>query len=395
MSGFKATSFSAILGCVSALSGCGPAPARSEPPPPKVSIAHPQTRDLVDYDSYNGWLDAPATVEVRARVRGHIDKVNFADGDLVKKDQVLFELDPRPFQSDVARATEQLAIFRSQSVAADREETRLKDLLKKGGASQTQVDKAEADAASLKASIEAQTEEIKRKQLDLDYSRITAPIAGRIGRALLTVGNLVNAGGSDPVLATIVAVDPMYIYFYVDERSLQRLQKTKYAGGASTLREAKMPFNFGLETDEGYPYEGTLDFADNKVDPTTGTILVRGTTSNDKRLLVPGSRVKVRVPLSKPHQSLLVPDTAILSDQDKKYVLVVDDKNVVARRDVTMGKLLDDGMRVILPAAPGEPGLETNDWIVTQGLQSARINYPVDPIKPTSQPSTQPVAGAL
>jgi RND family efflux transporter MFP subunit len=210
---------------------------------------------------------------------------------------------------------------------------------------------------------------------------------------MLTVGNLVNAGGSDPLLATIVAVDPIYAYFYVDERSLQRYQKTNYAGGAVTLRDAKMPFTFGLETDEGFPYEGVLDFADNKVDPTTGTILVRGSAKNDKGLFIPGSRVKIRIPLSKARPVLLVPDTAILSDQDKKYVLVLDDKNVVQRRDVSVGKLLDDGMRIILPAAEGAQALGPGDWMVTQGLQSARINYPVDPIKPTgtTQPaSTQP-----
>jgi RND family efflux transporter MFP subunit len=232
---------------------------------------------------------------------------------------------------------------------------------------------------------------VKQYELDLEYSRITAPIAGRISRAELSEGNLVNAGGSDPLLTTIVAVDPMYVYFSVDERSLQRYMKARppAADGAQApevLRDRQLPFRFGLDSDQGYPHQGVLDFADNKVDPDTGTIQLRGVVDNKQGQFVAGSRVRVRVPVSGKYSIVAVPDTSILSDQDKRYVLVVDDQHVVSRRDILLGKLLDDGQRVVLPAADGKPAVAPEEWIIVQGLQRARLNYPVDPVKPSASP---------
>ena len=393
---FKSLSLSVFAGGLTlVILGCDSAPPRAEPPPPKVSVAKPEMRTIADFDPFNGWLQAAQTVDVRSRVRGHLDKVLFTDGDLVKKGQLLFELDPRPIQADVEAAKDQVKIYDAQFVAASKEEARLKELVKKGGASQSQVDAAEAQSKSLEAQIQAGKQEVTRKSLDLEYSKITAPIAGRIGRAMLTVGNLINAGGSDPVLATIVTVDPIYVYADVDERTLQRRMREKQGTptrpASASVREIKIPFTFGLETDEGYPHSGVIDFANNKVDSQTGTIQVRGTVSNPDGVFVPGSRVQIRVPTGDQKPALLVPDTAILSDQDKKYVLAIDDKNVVHRRDVQLGKLLDDGSRII---RTGEKGLTSDDWIITQGIQMARINYPVEPIRPegaapTPAPTTQ------
>jgi RND family efflux transporter MFP subunit len=377
------------------LAGCNKAaPARAEPPPPKVTVARPELRQVVDSDQYNGWLQSVETVDVRARVRGHLDKVHFADGDLVKKGQLLFELDPRPIQADVDRATDQVKIFEAQWTAASKEEARLKELVTKGGASRSQVESAEANTASLESQIQAQKHEVTRKSLDLEYSRITAPIDGRIGRALLTVGNLVNAGGSDPVLATIVSVDPVNVYFDVDERALQRYMNSRATTRPSSVRESKLPFSFGLETEEGFPHDGEIDFANNQVDPQTGTIQVRGIVPNPGGRFIPGSRVRVRVPVSEPHPVLLVPDTAIQSDQDKRYLLAVDDKNVVQRRDVEVGKLLDDGTRVVRQAGNAK-GLTADDWVITGGIQMARINYAVEPIRAAGAgPTTQATAEA-
>jgi multidrug efflux system membrane fusion protein len=376
-------------------SGCEKPAPRAEPPPPKVTVAHPEVRELTDYDNYNGWIDAVDTVEVRARVRGHIQKIHFTDGQLVKKGDLLFELDPRTFESDIGRAKDQKAIAQAQLVAAQKEYARLKELLTRGGASQSQVDKAEADATALEATVKAEDQEIVRRQLELEYSKITAPLAGRIGRAMLSEGNLVNAGGSDPLLATIVSTDPIYIYFPVDERALQRYQKQRVREGQknrpSTLKESQIKIRFGLETDEGYPYEAVLDFADNTVDRTTGTIVARAVMPDPTGRLTPGSRVRIRVPTSGEHNVVLIADTAILTDQDKKYVLLLDDKNVVQRFDVNPGKLLDDGMRVTMPNASGKE-MTAKDWIVVQGLQMARINYPVDPVKPAA--TTQPTQSA-
>jgi RND family efflux transporter MFP subunit len=370
---------------------CESAPPPTPPPPPKVSVAHPESRSIVDYDDYNGWIDATETVEVRARVRGHIQKVAFTDGEIVKKDQLLFELDPRPFEADVERAKDQMKVDEAQLVAAQKEDVRLKDLLSKGGSSQAQVDKAEADALSLQAEVQAAKQEIARTSLNLEYSRVTAPITGRISKAQLTEGNLVNAGGSDPLLTTIVAVDPVFVYFNIDERALQRYMRMRTAQAATErsgdLKSSQLRFQFELETENGFPHEGVLDFVDNQVDRQTGTILVRGSVGNPQGMFLAGSRVKVRVPIGGERVTLLVPDTAILSDQDKRYVLDVDDKNVVQRCDISPGRLLDDGMRIVLPGEKGAP-LTINDWIIVAGLQSARINYPVEPVKPATQPAT-------
>jgi RND family efflux transporter MFP subunit len=384
---FKRLSPGLVLGLVLIAAGCGEEATGPPPEPPRVTVQHPEVRKIKDYDEYNGWLQAAETVEVRARVRGHITKVLFKDGDIVAKDAPLFELDPRPFEVEIAQASEKLKVYEAQKEAAEKEEARLKELLTKGGASKRQVEKAEADVKSLEAQIAASKEEVKRRKIDLeDYSRIRAPIQGRISRALLTVGNLVNAGGSDPVLATIVSIDPIYVYFNIDERSLQgyqRILRDKTKGQSpKSIRTLKLPFSFRLDTEQGFPHEGVIDFADNKVDPGTGTVQVRGRVDNKDGQLVPGSRVRVRIALSDAYKATLVPDTAILSDQDKRYVLVVDDKNVVHRRNVTLGKLLDDGMRVILPSHGSGEDLAPTDRVIVEGLQRARINYPVTPAAP-------------
>ncbi len=365
--------------------GCGRGAAETAAPqPPKVTVSHPVQRELIDEDDFNGWLQASETVEVRARVRGHIQKIHFEDGDLVMREQLLFELDPRPFQVQIDQALAQAKALEAQKNAAEKDVARYRELLKSGGASRQQLEKAEADAAAYDAQIEAKSEEVKQYKLDLEFSRITAPIAGRISRAMLTEGNLVNAGGSDPLLTTIVALNPVYVYFPVSERALQRYMRTHPRGetaSSAALRARKITFRFGLDSDNGFPNAGTIDFADNRVDPNTGTIQVRGVVDNAAGKFVPGSRVRVRVPVSEPYSAVLVPDTAILSDQDRRYLLVLDDKDVVARRDVALGKLLDDGMRVVLPATPDSPPTTTADRIIVLGLQRARISYPVDPVE--------------
>jgi RND family efflux transporter MFP subunit len=328
-------------------------------------------------------------VEVRSRVRGHIQKVHFKDGDSVVAGQPLFDLDPRPFQVQVDQAVAQGRAFEAQKVAAQKDVARYEELIKSGAVSKQELEKAQADAESYDAQIGAKLEEVKQYQLDLEYAQIKAPIAGRISRAELTEGNLVNAGGSDPLLTTIVATDPMYVYFSVDERSLQRYMKARQPAAAdrppSTLREQEIPFRFALDSDAGFPRQGAIDFADNRVDPDTGTIQMRGVVDNAQGVLVSGSRVRVRLPVSEPYSAVVVPDEAILSDQDKRYVLVVDSKNEVSRRDVTPGKLLDDGMRVILPDEPGKAAIGPDEWIIVQGLQRARINYAVEPVKPSGK----------
>jgi multidrug efflux system membrane fusion protein len=365
---------------------CKEPPARQPPPPPKVTVAPPVVRDEIEYDQYNGYLAAVETVDVRSRVRGHIDKVNFTDGQIVEKDMVLFVLDPRPFQANLRRAMDEQKVFEAQKVAADKEEARLRELFSRGGSSQSQLDKVIADALSLAAQVEAAAQEVERQKLDLEYSEIRAPIRGRIGKAQLTAGNLVNAGGTDPVLATIVTVDPMYVYFNIDERSLQRYMRivaetNQGSAGSGELKGTKRPFSFALETDTGFPHSGELDFINNQVDRRTGTVLLRGEVKNPKGMFVDGARARVRLPVSPPTATTLVPDSAILADQSRRYVLVVDEKGMVQRKDLSLGRLLDDGMRVVNATERG-PGLLPTDRIIVVGIQAARINYPVEVVTP-------------
>jgi RND family efflux transporter MFP subunit len=372
-----------------ALVGCTPSPAATPPEAPRVTVARPVERKLVDYDEFFGWLAAAETVEVRSRVRGHIDKVHFSDGDIVEENELLFELDRRPYQAEVDRAREDVKVFQAQREVAVKEEARVRELFARKVATEAELEQAAAEVLVLDAQVAAGEEEIKRRQLDVDFCRIYAPIAGRIGRAQLTRGNLVNAGGSDPLLTTIVSHDNIKVYFFVDERTLQRYQRQQRTdeqpGGRPALKDKEVAFEFGLETDEGYPHAGKLDFAENRVDPTTGTIEVRGEADENNPQFIPGLRVRVRVPVSASYAALVVPETAILSDQDKRYLLLLGADNVVLRRDIVPGKPLGDGMQVILPAEGGE-AVTVADRVIVLGLQRARVNYPVQPLDADGNP---------
>jgi len=363
--------------------GCSQStPTAVDSAPPKVTVSHPELRELTDYDEFNGWTASSHIVEVRSRVRGHIVKINFTDGETVDVGKILFELDPQPFDSEVGRAKGQLNVAEAQQVQAVSEEARQARLLEQQATTQQQFEVAVATRKTWEAQVASAKDEVKRKELDADYAKIDAPIRGKIGRALLTEGNLVNVGGAEPLLTTIVAMDPINIFFNVDERSMIRFRERRSANNAEPkpFEQAKIPFDFQLETDESFSKSGTLDFADNRIDAATGTIEVRGKADNPDGKLVPGGRVRVRVSVSEPYKGLLVPDTAILTDQDKKYLLCLGEKNVVLRRDVKLGKLLDDGMRVVLPPNAKAETLTPEDRIIVLGLQRAKLNYPVEPV---------------
>jgi RND family efflux transporter MFP subunit len=387
------TTFCRLLAAllVVVISGCETNEIVVTPEAPKVTVAHPEQRQLSDHEEFNGWMAADKTVEVRSRVRGHIQAINFANGQYVKKGDLLFQLDPRPFEKEIGKASDSQKVLEAQLTAAQKEETRLKLLQKKGGASVQQVEKAEADRAALEAQISATQNEIDRAELELEYSRITADIDGRISKAELSEGNLVNAGGSDPLLTTIVSVDPIRVYFNVDERSMQRYAKSVGAAGGNlsdllaTMKDREAKFSFALDGETGFEHEGTLRFGDNRIDPSTGTIQLYGTIPNANGMFVPGSRVRVRLNIGQPYTAMLVPDTAILADQDKRYVLIVDDKNTVRRRNVMLGAITDDGLRAIEPAEKLAEGENTAQWrVIVDNLQRARLNYPVEAEMPSA-----------
>jgi RND family efflux transporter MFP subunit len=357
--------------------GCSPAtPPVAETPPPPVSVSQPLTHEVIDYDDYEGRIAAVETVEVRARVRGHIVKVNFQDGQMVKAGELLYEIDPRPYQASMDAAKAQKAGADASLDLAKKEYDRASTLLRSRATSREEVDiwtgkQAVAKADQLKA--QASVEQAK---LDLDFTKVTAPISGKMSRTLVTAGNLINSGGGETLLTTIASVEPMYVYFDVDERAFARYRrqyrKTPNGGPEPSVKELKIPIKVGLEGEEGFPHTGVIDFTDNRVNPSTGTIAVRGVLSNEKRVLDAGMRARVRVPVSDPHKALMVTERAVGTDQGLKFVYVVNDKNVVERRDVKLDRL-NDGLQVV-----GE-GLKPEDWVIVNGIQRVRDGVTVDP----------------
>ena len=333
--------------------GCN-APPPPAPEAPKVAVEHPEARELTDYAQFNGRMEASQSVEVRSRVRGHIVKVNFTDGQVVEPGRLLFQLDPREFDATIGRAQDRVDVLAAQKVVADKELARQRKLLIKQATSLEDMEKADADAKSLASQVDAAEHEVTRARLDKEYSEVKAEIGGRIGAANLTEGNLVNAGGSDPLLTTVVAIDPIRVVFNIDERSLYRFAKSRGVEGKglddllAKLKDAKAEFEFGLDSEKGYPHKGLLAFGDNRIDPDTGTLQFYGLVENKDGAYLPGSRVRVRLAVGKPYQALLVPETCILSDQDKRYVLIADEKDgktIAERRNVTLGALAEDARR--------------------------------------------------
>jgi RND family efflux transporter MFP subunit len=364
--------------CFSSLGCQREPPAVASLPPPQVSVAAPLEREVVDFDEYTGRMAAVEEVEVRARVRGYLIKVNFTEGAEVKQGDVLFEIDPRPFQAELDAAKGQVAQWEAKLARAEADVVRNERLLPKGAASQKDLDTAIAERGEARAAIQSARAAVERAALDVEFTKVTAPISGRVSRAYVTKGNLVNAGGGETtLLTTIVAMDPIYVYFDVDERAaLQYQQATREQAGGNNqpanVREAKIPVQLGLATEAGFSHEGVIDFIDNRVDPQTGTIRVRGVFANADRVFTPGLFARVRIPVGDKYQAVLVPDRAIGTDQGQKYLLAVNDKNVVEYRAVKLGRL-HDGLRVI------QEGVKPGEVVIVNGIQRARPGLTVTP----------------
>ncbi|CAN5141262.1 efflux RND transporter periplasmic adaptor subunit [soil metagenome] len=352
-------------------------PAVVETPPPPVSVSQPVSREVIDYDDYEGRIAAVETVDVRARVRGHVIKVNFQDGQIVKAGDPLYEIDPRPYKASYDAALAQKAGADASLDLAKKEYDRASLLLRSRATSREEVDiwtgkQAVAKADQLKA--QASVEQAK---LDLDFTKIAAPINGKMSRTLVTAGNLINASGGETLLTTITSLEPMYVYFDVDERALARYRRyyknAKNSDGSETsVKDLKIPIRVGLEGEEGFPHTGVIDFTENRVNSSTGTIQVRGVLSNKSKVLDAGMRARVRVPVSDPHKAIMATERAIGTDQGLKFVYVVNDQNVVERRDVKLDRL-SDGLQGV-----GE-GLKPADWVGVNGIQRVRDGVTVDP----------------
>lgn len=353
-----------VLGAALSLAGCrggAQASAAPTPPPPAVTVAAAQQRTITDWDEFIGRLEAVESVEIRPRISGYIERVVFKAGEEVRKGDVLFEIDRRPYQADVQRAEADLAQARSGAALAARALQRSKQLAAGEAISREDLDNRTAAEERASAAVRAAEAALSMARLNLEWTRVRSPIQGRVGRAEVTVGNLVQAGGLTR-LTTVVSQDPIYASFDADERSFLRYA-AKGSGGPRD-RRARVLLGTASEGD-AFPHEGTIDFIDNQLDPRTGTVRVRAVFSNKDHLFTPGLYARLKLVGGAPYQATLVSDRAIGTDQDKKFVLVVKPDSTVEYRPVQLGRLVD-GYRVVAA------GVRAGEQVVVNGLQRVR-----------------------
>ena len=364
--GFKVVGLTFALAGLALLHGCGkPQAQTAPPPPPAVGVAPALEREVMLSDDFPGRIEAVESVQVRARVSGYIRSVDFRPGATVRKGDLLFVIDPRPFQAEVARAEAALTNTRAQLDLARTELKRNELLLAEQATSRREYDDAAAKVRSLEAQLKALDAQVDIAKLNLAYTRVTSPIDGRVGKAEITVGNLVQGEGpNSPTLTTVVSSDPVYASFEADEAAY-----LKYIAAA----RKGVSVAVGLADEEGFPHQGRLEFVDNRVDPQTGTVRMRAILPNRHGRFAPGLFARVRVADgSAPRKAVLVSDRAIGTDQSKRFVLVVNGENKAEYREVRLGRQVD-GLRVV------EHGLAAGERVVVNGLQRVRPGAPITP----------------
>lgn len=354
----------AVLLPALAVAGCGQARNQSAPPPPaEVLVGEAVQKEVTEYEDFTGRIEAVETVEIRARVSGYLGKIHFSEGEEVREGDLLFEIDPRPYQAELARAEANVVQSNAHLKRLDADFTRARGLLPKRAISQEEYDKMAGDRAEAEAAVGVTAASRDVASLNLKFTKVLAPVSGRISRHLIDRGNLVRA--DETPLTTIVTLEPMHAYFDVDERTLLKLRRL---GGA--LKDVSVLL--GLADEEDYPHAGKIDFIDNRVEASTGTLRVRGVFMNPDRILTPGLFVRIRVPISKPHYANLVPEKALGTDQGQKYLYVVNQDNEITYRRVRTGQLTDS-LRVI------EQGIQPGERFVVSGLQRVRPGVKVSP----------------
>lgn len=336
--------------------------------PPEVLVEQPVSQVVTEYEEFTGRTTAVQTVEIRARVSGVLEKVLFVDGAVVTAGAPLFEIDNRPFVAEEMRtraAVEQAqAGFERLKLQEDRAEL----LIEQKAIPEEQFEQIRYDRIAAQAAVAVAEANHETALLNLGYTRIAAPITGRISRRLVDPGNLIQADVTP--LTTIVTRDPIFAYFDVDERTVLRLRRLALSGEVSSVDESQLAVQVALADDADYPLSGTINFSDNQVDPNTGTLRMRAAVNNPQQLLSPGLFVRIRIPIGKPHSALTVPEVALGTDQGQRFVYVVNDQDEVVYKRVEIGTL-KDGKRVI------EEGLAPSDRVVVNGLQRVRAGTKV------------------
>ncbi|HEV3311106.1 MAG TPA: efflux RND transporter periplasmic adaptor subunit [Chloroflexota bacterium] len=362
-----------VLGLCVVAAGCARAPAAQVPAPAEVTVSYPVEKQITDYADFTGRTAAVDSVEVRAHVWGYLEKVNFDEGALVTKGDVLFELDSRPYQALLNQAKAKVRQDEAQLKFDEAEYQRYRILVPKKAATQSDADRTEAARDVDIANIAADKAVVESRELDLEYTKIAAPVSGRVSRYVVTVGNLIQSGdqGGGTLLTTIVSVDPMYAYFDVDEHTALRVRQLVREGKSDSPRDGGYPVSLGMANEDGHPHEGTVNFVENQVNPKTGTIRLRGVFPNKDQSLLPGLFARVRTPIGRPHQALLVSERALDTDQGQKILYLVNGKNEVVSRPVRLGTL-HDGLREITQ------GLKPGERVIVDGLQQVQPGLTVE-----------------
>jgi RND family efflux transporter MFP subunit len=352
-----------------------------EPPPPKVTVAKPLQQEVIDYLEFTGTTHAFEEVEVRARVAGFLQSMDFTPGTRVEKDDLLFVIDPREYEAELNATKAELSSAEAQVKRAKIEFERAQRLFKQKAGAETDVVKWRGERDVARAAVLRATAKVEKAMLDLSYTQVTAPITGRVSRNLVDLGNLVGEG-EPTLLTTIIRKDPMYAYFNVNERDLlkvmamnrKEIEKKGLDPAKDSQAKADMAVFLGLANEAGYPHQGIVDFAESGVDPGTGTLQLRGVFPNPgpAPVLIPGLFTRLRMPVDTREKALLVTERAIGSDQSGRYLLAVNSENVVEKKPIRMGRLVD-GLRVI------EEGLQLDERVVVNGIQRARPGAKVDP----------------
>jgi len=365
------------IAVVALAAGCTRTSAQqAAPPPPQVTVASVIERNVTEWDEFTGRLQAVDSVDVRPRVSGLISAVRFAEGAMVHRGDLLFQIDARPFQAEVDRLRAELARAKATAQRADSELQRAERLRTENAISREEHDRRAAFAQESAAQTAAVEATLRSAELNLEFTQVTSPIDGRVGRAIVTEGNLVSSGpGEATLLTTVVSLDPVYAYFDADE---QIFLKYSGAGGGTKgaglrSRSSQLPIRMALSNDEGYPRVGHMDFLDNQLDGTRGTIRARAVFRNSDGQLTPGLFVRLRLAGTAAYRGLLIQDRAVGTDLSKKFVYVVGPKHDVQYREVTLGPIVD-GLRVV------RSGLDAGESVIVNGLQRVRPGAQVTPV---------------
>ena len=364
----------ALPGCV-VLLGCGnesgnqPGQQKQQTKAAAVQVSEPIKRSVTEYEEFTGMTQAVQTIEIRARVSGYLDKANFKDGAEVQKGDLLFEIDPRPYQAELAQAEANLVQAEAKALRMSFDLDRAEKLITRAIISREDYDKVRGDKQEAEAAVGSAKAARDRSKLNLEYTKVLAPISGRISKRMIDPWNMVKA--DETPLTTVVSLDPIFAYFDVDEGTELRLRRLALGGKLGSLSDPKMQVELGLADEDGFPHTGTVDFTDNQIDANTGTLRMRGVFPNSDGLLAPGRFVRVRLPVGTPHVALLVAEQALGRDQSQKYVFVVTPENKVEYRRIKVGRLYE-GLREVTD------GLKPGERVIVNGLQRVRPDAVVE-----------------